>query len=68
MCVREDMDVERNQAGNGQNISVQTKRERVCTGGIEKNERAREMKKRMAQSWLTSTRYMAACPIDRMHE
>ena len=42
MCVREDMDVERNQAGNGQNISVQTKRERVCTGGIEKNERERE--------------------------
>ena len=68
MCVREDLDVERNQAGNGQNISVQTKRERVCTGGIEKNEREREMKKRMAQSWLTSTRYMAACPIDRMHE
>ena len=68
MCVREDMDVERNQAGNGQNISVQTKRERVCTGGIEKNEREREMKKRMAQSLLTSTRYMATCPIDRMHE
>ena len=68
MCVREDMDVERNQAGNGQNISVQTKRERVCTGGIEKTEREREMKKRMAQSWLTSTRYMATCPIDRMHE